>query len=369
MNAKALIPLVAGLGIAGLAAKLGLDFVKKAEGNRPKVVQLWAPTEDIKRGMSIDETMLVPLDYPADLAPAGALADRERIVGRVPHTGAPAGLPVLDSMLLPPGEQAGVRVPPGLRAVAVKVDASSGVDDHLEPGCHVDVVGVFTTRKDNRATTVARMIMENVEVAAVGQRLAPTAPRPGEEKDKRSSKRSPAARAVTLLVKPAQVPVLHLAEQKGKIKLCMRGVSDSGKSTRDVLVDEDYLLGTQDPEPESQPELSWDEKVAGLFGSLWKREEPPASVEQQPEPDPPPDVEAKPKWAWEMVVQNGDERRLLGWPAMDSFQPTELGSSGGRNIFEDPPKPQPPLIESQPDSDREPEDDTGTATEPEELFE
>lgn len=376
MNAKSLIPLVAGLGIAGLAAKLGLDFIRKAEGKQAKVVQLWTPTQDIKRGVAIDETMLQPLDYPEKLAPPGALANREKIVGRVPHTGAPAGLPILDSMLLPPGARPGVRVPPGLRAVAVRVDESSGVDNHLEPGCHVDVVGMFTLRGRSQAGTIARTILEDVEVAAVGQRLAPSTPNPGDEGSKKSSKPEP-ARAVTLLVRPEQVPTLHLAEQRGKIKLCMRGTADGGKSTRDVRVEENDLLGSGKAKPEPQRELTWSEKIAEFVGALGKNGEP----QPKPKPAEPPVAEAPsgPAYYWMMVVQNGDERRVLGWQHSGDFQPTEISSSGGGNIFEDPPEyppTTPPTIGSQDkgsgsqsEPDGVPENEQETESEPEELFE
>jgi pilus assembly protein CpaB len=374
MNIKALIPLVVGLGIAGLAAKLGLDFIRKAEGKQAKMVKLWTPVQDIKRGVSITEAMLRPLDFPAEARPPGALAKLERIVGRVPHTGAPAGVPILDSMLLPPGVNAGVRVPPGLRAVAVKVDESSGVDNHLEPGCHVDVVGVFTVRNNNRPDTIARTILEDVEVAAVGERLAPTVPEPGEEKERKSSRRERPARAVTLLVKPDQAPTLHLAEQKGKIKLCMRGALDQSTATQVTSVDEDDLLGVEKAEPE--PQFSWSERLNELVSSFWKKDEPQA--EPEPEPAPTPELQEQPKWAWVMAVQNGGERRVLGWRTLTDFQPTEISCSEGPNLFQDGPKcppPNPPITtppeqsKSQPASDGEPESESRIESEPEELFE
>lgn len=386
MNVKALIPLVAGLGIAGLAAKLGLDFIRKAEGKQAKMVKLWTPVQDVKRGVAIDESLLRPLAFPVNVVPNGALADPEKIVGRVPHTGAPAGVPILDSMLLPPGVRAGVRVPPGLRAVAVKIDESSGVDYHLEPGCHVDVVGVFTVRRDNRTETVARTILEDVEVAAVGQRLAPETPGTAEEKSVSGRRRERPARAVTLLIKPAQVPTLHLAEQKGKIKLSMRGVLDSSRTGATGNVTEGVVTGAAGP----QPELSWREKFNEFVSSFWDKGEP--GPEPEPLPDPEPVAEKEPELAWRMVVINGDERRVLGWVNLDDFQAIEL-SSEGPNIFQDEPK-FPPLgpgtrsqtgsesgqespanppkkTESQPQSDTASKPGPGPPTEPEpqELFE
>lgn len=392
MNAKALIPLIAGLGIAGLAAKLGLDFLKNAEGKPAKTVRLWTPVEDIKRGLAIDKSMLRPLPFPADGVPQGALTDVDRIVGRVPHTGAPAGVPILNSMLLPPGAVPGVQVPPGLRAVALRIDESSGVDYHLEPGCHVDVVGLFTIRRKNRQETIARTVLENVEVAAVGQRLSPSTPSPSDE-DKKSSRRERPARAVTLLVKPQDVPMLHLAEQRGKIKLSMRGTRDEAGGAKTPRVTEATLLGDEQPKPDA-PQLSWRDQFNEFVGSLWKKDEPEKPLVETPAPA----AEPQPQLAWVMAVYNGDERRLLGWADLDDFHAIEL-SAEGPNIFQDEvgraPRPQfpptrsrsgwqneprpgggsqpPPPQEAEPQPQPEPEPKTDakpdTESEPEELFE
>jgi Flp pilus assembly protein CpaB len=138
--------------------------------------------------------MLTPMAFPVKLVPASALKDKEQVIGRVPRVEAPAGLPILEEMLLAPGEPAGVHVPPGLRAVAVKIDEGSGVDFHLEPGCHVDVIGYFTVRDRNRQETVARTIIENVRVAAVGPRLSAVTAE-GEERASRPTRASSAGRS------------------------------------------------------------------------------------------------------------------------------------------------------------------------------
>jgi len=325
MNGKAIIPLVVGIGIAGLGAKMGLDYIRKAQASTGKTVELWTPVETIGRGASISEHMLRPMPYPAKLVPKGAVADKSKLVGRVPHTGAPAGVPILESMLLPPGALPGIHVPVGFRAVAVEINESSGVDNHLSPGCHVDVVGYFTTRKNNKASIIARTILEDVQVAAVGAQIAPTAP--SAEEDASSKKRRPEkARAVTLLVKPEQVPILHMAEQRGKIKLSMRGSEDAAFAEAAEPMDEDQLLGVEKPaEPSGLAEM-----VRSFFGAFNEQPEAePAAAEPAP-PAPPEET----KYAWVMTVYNGERRSMLGWSVKDPFQAIEI-QSGGANIFQE----------------------------------
>ena len=391
MNPKALIPLVIGLGIAGVAAKLGFDFIKKAQGNQAKMVTLWTPVENIPRGMAIDKSMLKPLPFPESATPHDALADAEKIFGRVPHTGAPAGLPILNSMLLPPGASAGLRVPDGYRAVAVKIDESSGVDNHLEPGRFVDVVGVFSVRRGGRSETIARTIIENVEVAAVGERVAPSAPeQAGADAGKKSSaKRGKPPRAVTLLVKPSQAPTLHLAEQKGKIKLCMRGVKDEGQRVNAPAVVEAELFGEV---AKSDSKKSWGDQFDDFVGSLSGRTDEP---QPEPEPGAVQIAQKPPTYGWRMRVFNGDELRVIGWRSLDDKDGIVL-SAEGPNIFQDEPKQKGPQFppfdpararssndstpsreaqlnppapaEPEPDSDS-PADGEQSESEPEELFE
>lgn len=248
MNAKAVIPLIAGLGIGGFALKIGIDTLQKAKGGQSSTVTVWAAKGDIPRGSSISSEMLTSLNFPANLTLTGAFRQKDQLVGRVPRVDAPGGLPILESMLLGKNEPAGLHIPPGFRAVGVKIDESSGVDFHLEPGSKVDVVGYFTVRDRGKQQTVARTLIENVEVAAVGARISPVS-KEGDEKGGRPT------RAVTLLVRPESVPLLHLAEQRGKIKLSMRGGEDADLAGTEDPVNEDELLQrvTGRPTPESNP--------------------------------------------------------------------------------------------------------------------
>lgn len=373
MNPKAMIPLVAGLCIAGLAAKLGFDYVQKARASSAQTVQLWTVTDDVPRGVAVSEQNLRPLKFPLDCAPKNAVADSKKIVGRVPHTGLAAGVPILDSMLLAEGVKAGVYVPPGLRAVAVKVDESSGVDNHLEPACRVDVVGYFNIRVGGKQETVARTILENVEVAAVGQRLAPEAPDKDMKDGKKSSSASKdkMARAVTLLVKPEQVPILHLAEKRGDIKLSMRNNDDAEPRTKSDSTREAQVLGQDEPtngkDGESKPGLL--ETLAGWF----KQKDAPASQPVVEAPKTEPEPAPEPKFLWTMVIFNGNEQRTFGWKPGGQTRPVEI-SVDGPNIFQDGPqrksKTKPadaPGGHTEPPAP-EPEESSGDATdEPKEL--
>lgn len=314
MKGKAIIPLVAGLCVGGLALKIGWSTLQKAQGAQPELAQAWASKEPLSRGVPITEAMLSSLKFPAQYLPPGSVKKKEDLVGRVPAMEAPAGLPIVESMLHPRGTPPGIFVPPGLRAVAVKIDESSGVDYHIEPGAHVDVVGYFMTRRDSKQEIVARTLIENVEVAAVGQKLQPGA---GEQTDK-SGKAKP-ARAVTLLVKPEFVPKLHLAEQRGKIKLSLRNEIESDGDRVATNTTEDDILGAPPPKQgnvmDQLTALFARRNSAGDSADAAARARAEAerlAAEQAAALPPPP--------AWVMSVWNGEDRQRLGWARMDSIE-------------------------------------------------
>jgi pilus assembly protein CpaB len=321
MNARALIPLIAGLGIGGLALKLGLDFVQRARGAQSADTQVLVAQQDIPRWVTIDDNMLNEVVFPAKAVPPGAFVDREELVGRVLRMATPGGVPILESMLLPPGAKPGLVVPKGFRAVAVKIDEGSGVDYHLEPGCRVDVIGYFSVRKGGETQMVAQTILKDIEVGAVGPQLSSAGNSEKDESAKVDSRRQQKVRAVTLFVKPGKVPTLHMAEQRGKIKLAMRGSDEDTPSEGTYSVSWDELLGGK-----QQPQRPASAESGGLLGGLMsmisKSQPQPAPLLEPPLPEP--GAPARPTLAWVMRVWNGDEMRRLGWHGLDSFEAIDL---------------------------------------------
>jgi pilus assembly protein CpaB len=323
MNVKSFVPLIAGLCIGGLALKIGISTLQRAKGAPSATAELWAPAEDIPRGTQITADMLKPLAFPKDLVPAGAVRDKEKLVGRVPHLDAPAGLPILEPMLLPPGSPAGVHVPPGLRAVAVKVDEGSSVDYHLEPGSRVDVIGYFQTQDGGKRETIARTLIEDVEVAAVGARISAVE----TENTGRSGGGRP-ARAVTLLVGPENVPILHLAEQRGKIKLSLRGNEDTVELGQHPAISDSELLGrSPEREPAEKegkdqpgPVTSWLDK---FFGGSPAKAEAAAAGPARPEPTL---VQRPAKPPWVVQVYRGRQMETVQFVSRDSRERVEMQS-------------------------------------------
>src|SRR5206468_11078369 len=76
--------------------------------------------------------------------------------------------PVTEGKLAPVGGGAGLppTIPPGMRALSVRVNDVVGVAGFVVPGTRVDV---FVTMKD-AADTVTRIVVSNVQVLTAGTR-------------------------------------------------------------------------------------------------------------------------------------------------------------------------------------------------------
>ncbi len=104
-------------------------------------------------------------------------------------------------------------IPPGMRAVAVKVNEVVGVAGFVLPGLRVDVL--VTVHPPDGASARTSTILQNVPVVSAGQQLQPDA-----------SGHAVNVPVVTLLVSPEQAEMLTLAGNEGRIQLVLRNSGD-----------------------------------------------------------------------------------------------------------------------------------------------
>jgi pilus assembly protein CpaB len=124
---------------------------------------------------------------------------------------------VLRAKLVVAGPRSGLAtiVPEGMRAVAVRVDDVVGVAGFVRPGDRVDVLVTMKPRED--APFVARIVLQNVQVLAVGKDL--------DLKEKDAKEAKPVTVA-TLIVTSEESERLALSTDRGHILLALRGIGD-----------------------------------------------------------------------------------------------------------------------------------------------
>jgi pilus assembly protein CpaB len=159
------------------------------------------------------QVRLVP--WPAASPVAGGFTRLDEVVGRGLIAAVVQNEPITESKLAPREAGAGLAptIPPGMRAIAVRVNDVISVAGFTAPGTRVDVV--VTVRPDRES--VSRVVVGNVQVLTAGTRMDQETARSGQPV---------AATVVTLLVTPEDAERIALAQSEGEIVLALRNPMD-----------------------------------------------------------------------------------------------------------------------------------------------
>ena len=199
---------------------------------RPVVVA----KQDIPEGIAIDRIALTTAEWPVQTVPVGAFASVDSVVGRVARVAVYNGEVIVPGRLAPVGTGPGLelKIPPGQRAMAVRINDVAGISGLLQPNSRVDVL--VTIRDDRGDRQVAKLFMSNMLVLSVGTEV------------QRDTQGKPInATTVTLAVTPEESERLAIAMNTGSIQLVLRGYGDpdsvrtKGANSGDVL---NQLRGT-----------------------------------------------------------------------------------------------------------------------------
>jgi pilus assembly protein CpaB len=224
----------------GLIAAYGIfNFLRQqrqaAEALRTQTQDVVIAAKDIPAGSTIAEAMLKDgtvrtIKWPKASVPAGAFGTPTEVFGKVNRVKIMANEPILESRLSGEGAGLTVRLEPGKRAMAVRVDEIIGVSGFIVPDDRVDVI-VTTTPPGvtNNDARLSKIVLQNKRVLSVAQST--------EQKDGKPQ----VARSITLEVSPEEAEKLSLAYQEGPIVLALRGVGDEtepktiGSNKNDLL--------------------------------------------------------------------------------------------------------------------------------------
>lgn len=234
MNWKTWVPLVLAIVLGLVAAKAARDVMRKKAGDRAngaEFTRVVVAKGDIQPGASLEAPDLAVAHIDNAHAPESSFKSIDEVVGRVTQMLMVRGQPVLEPMLAPVGSAGGLQalVPPGMRAITMEVNEYSGVAGLISPGCRVDVIATINDAKgDGR---IAKTIVQNAKVTAVGQRTSPggsaaatppaPAPGPGQEMSK----------SVTILASLEDAEAIELAYATGRPRLVLRGGRDNDVTT------------------------------------------------------------------------------------------------------------------------------------------
>jgi pilus assembly protein CpaB len=208
--------------ICGVTAALGVtQFLAQPAAPQAAAIEttkLPVATVHIKRGDRIIETMITEKDWPKDLAPEGAILNKEELIGKIAQSPLYPTEPFLAAKVGETERFSGL-VKKGMRAYTILTpNDASLVAGLITPGDKVDVL--FTDRTSQKEFTgggSTTPLLQNIEVMAVGNDLGENDARQKEAKDMRS---------VTLAVTLDMATKLALAQQLGTLHLALRSEQD-----------------------------------------------------------------------------------------------------------------------------------------------
>jgi len=269
--------LVAVLAVALLAATVASFVVYRALAagsgvQQPQTIDTIVAAQSIPAGTMLTRDLVKVVQWPASSRLDGSLGDPRSVLDRGAIVNIAANEPITESKLAALGAGAGLppTIPPGMRAMSVRVNEVVGVAGFVVPGTRVDVLVTFESR--TQATeSVARVVVSNVQVLTAGTRF--------DQEQARQDNRPIPTSVVTLLVTPEDAQRVALAAAEGSITLILRNPLDNAP-TESAGIRAGGLMGNPTPPPAAVPRSPPRPSVAA------------APVVPPPPPPPPYTVEA-----------------------------------------------------------------------------
>lgn len=217
LDKKFLVVVGISLGWALLVSAAFYRMAKNGARSRPANPEkdVVVAAEPLEMGALIKAESVKSIRMPEPLVPSGSFSKKEDVLDRPVISPIQANEPIVEARLAIRGSGGGVAplIPPGMRAISVRVNEVVGVAGFVLPGMRVDVL--VTGRPPGAEDTMTTTVLQNIPVLSVGQTLQVDA--------KSQSIKAP---VVTLLVTPLQAEVLTLADNQGRIQLVLRNSTD-----------------------------------------------------------------------------------------------------------------------------------------------
>jgi pilus assembly protein CpaB len=214
-----------------LAGGMTYFFSKKVSARRAQhaSMQIVATTSELPSGVTLSAKDVALVEWPSDFPLQGSYSKVEDVIGHPLLFSLGAREPVLKRQLGIEGSGIGLsgRIPPGMRATAVRSNEIVGVAGFLYPGSHVDVLVTYTP-PGNNGIPVTETVLQDVEVLTAGQTIEP---------DPQGKPQT--VNVVTLLLNPEDSQRLQLASMQGGIQFVLRsGVDQKNVNLKPTRLDQ-----------------------------------------------------------------------------------------------------------------------------------
>ena len=217
--------LVLGVGI--LVVGLNYEKPMKKQEEEPRVVfvekpaqiemvKVLVPTRNIRTNEELKRAYFKEVELPKSQVGEASVRGAEMIDGMFAKSAIPADEPLNRQLITKqsPGSQLAPLIPPGFRAVAIRVDEVSSIEGWVTANTRVDIDMIH----QNRGETVISTLVQNALILSA-QRSRDAEVKPGD----------PIPGTVTVMVSIPDARKIHLAQKVGQLTLAMRSPEDDGK--------------------------------------------------------------------------------------------------------------------------------------------
>src|SRR5580704_12902602 len=286
MNRTRLL-MIGALALA-LGAFVSLLVYKNLQGRGPVIeagADVVVAADDIQVGARVEDHDIRIARFPAGGLPAGAYIKKSQVLGRGVVIPISKGEFILPSKLAPENAGSGLPslIPPGMRAVSVRVNEVVSVAGFVGPGTRVDVLLTGTPNGSSESQTTT--VLQNVAVIASGHTL-----------ERNASGDAQSTPVITLLASPEDAERLTLASAEGKIQLSLRNPLDTHQDPVDAANARGLYKGGTPPAPSPRTHIR------------------PVKLQKTEQPPPSPSVLS-------VEVYKGDKKSLVTLPEQSGEDP------------------------------------------------
>jgi pilus assembly protein CpaB len=227
---------IASFGVYGAIQRIPVREVEVAS------YHVVVAAQPLPTGTRVAPEHLKVVAWPSANRVPGGFTNAEDVVNRGLVASVVVNEPITENKLAPIEAGAGLppTIPPGMRAMSVKVNEVIGVAGFVTPGTRVDVVVVIRQQQNN---SMSRTVVSNAQVLTAGTRYDQEKARDGEPIP---------STVVTLLVSPEDGERIALAQNEGQIVLALRNPLDT-LPTETPGIRSASLMGGAAPAPTPRP--------------------------------------------------------------------------------------------------------------------
>ena len=275
MRIKTILLAVVAVSAATGAATLARDWLaaqqlalqaqfeaQKPEPVKVETTKVLVAAGDLPAGTFVKPDSVKWIDWPKDGVTETYFVESEEtdvvegLSGAVVRTGLTAGEPLTSGRIVRPGDRGFLAavLRPGMRAVSVPINATTGIAGFIFPGDYVDLLLTQSVERGATKRRASETVLREVRVLAVDQRVSDQNGEPS------------VAKTATLEVTPKQVETIAVVMEIGRLSLALRSLQTETEDGTPVI------------EPEG-PTLTWDSQVSKVLQPVRAPDGKPALTE------------------------------------------------------------------------------------------